>query len=385
MIFYILLGIYTIWTVYKLKTEIHHPSIKKILINPYFFSYSLILTIFAAFRVVVHGIGGSDAIAYIFLFEHCNDPAYANHSWILHNDFLFRYLTKFLRLFIDDYHFYFFILYGFNVTVYLLFLVVFCRKHLNYIPCLLLIFLYWRSFNTLRSNTAVAVFLVSIILLYKKKYIYSIAAAFSTVFIHKMLGVSLLFFPFYFIFSKYKLNRTRFLIALISVIVLGVTIQSVFLNFAQEMEFETQYSSYARGSMSSSFWNNTWKIAFEQMLLGMFMWINYKKIKKKIHELDELNSKTLNIIWIVCIFDMLMIPIFFYLGAWRGVSIMYMPRIVLWCEFITLFMHGQPKEIHMLLNYLFLTVFAGWMVFRFYNMWEDSNLMPYLFEPLTNM
>lgn len=350
-------------------------------IIPYIASFVVILTIIAAFRLVVHGIGGSDAIAYKFFFEKCNTPSYANYEWFLHQDLLFRYVTKFLRLFTEDYHFYFVILYGINIVAYILFLKEFCLRNSNYTPCILFIFLYWRSFNTLRSNTAIAVMLIALILLYRKKVQAAIVVGFSTVLIHKMAVLYLFFFPFYFIFSKVKLTKLRFVATMIIVIILGSIVQRFFLDITEGVDLGGAYRSYASRSLHSSFWDNGWKIAFEQILLGVCMWLYYKKIVISTIFLNKRDSRRLNLIWMMCLFDMMTIPINFIMGVWRGYLFFYMPRIVMWCEIINLFILSQHKDYRIVLNIVVLTCFIAWMVFRFYNMWEDSNLMPYIFEP----
>ena len=337
MVFFIILGLYAIWTVRRVKiVESKSNHAINLFFNRYLLLFAIILTVFYTYRLVNEYVGGADAPNYIFFFKECNNPAYANNEWFLHNDFLFRYLTKFLRLFTDDYHFYFIIIGGFNVYVCILFLLEFCNKKSNYIPCLLLVFLYWRSMSSIRSNTASAVFLLAIIFLHRKYIKTAIVLAVSTYFIHKMSALYILFFPFYLFFTNYKMNRSRFVLLLIAVISLGTFIQTSFLDYVKDIEFGEHYSTYVLRAVDTSFWDNTWKIAFEQMLLGIFMWINYQKIQNQIKNLDKQEADRLRMVWILCVFDIVTIPVNFILGSWRGYEFLYMARIVMWCEILYL-------------------------------------------------
>lgn len=386
MVFYIILGLYAIWTVQHVKfLEIKTNNKNNIFFNRYILLFTIFLTIFYAFRLVNQYVGGADAPSYIFFFEECNNPTYADHEWFLHNDFLFRYFTKFLRLFSDDYHFYFIIIGGFNIYICILFLLEFCNKKSNYIPCLLLVFLYWRSMSSIRSNTASAVFMLSIILLHRQYIKTAIILGISSFFFHKMAGIYVLFFPFYYVFTNFKMNRSRFFVLLFAVISLGTFIQTSFLDYAKDFDFGEHYSSYVIRSADTSFWDNTWKIAFEQMLLGVFILFNYRNIQNQIRFLNKIDSGRLRMIWLLCIFDMMTIPVNSILGSWRGYEFLYMARIVMWCEILYLANKTQAKSFVPVLNTFFLVAFVAWMVFRFYSMWETSNLMPYIFEPLTNM
>ena len=366
---------------YKVKIASSHDRHYSQFINIYVLSYIFILTILAAYRLVDHGIGGTDAYGYKFFFEKCNESLYSNFGWFLHQDVLFRYFTKFLRLFTSDHHFYFFVMYGFMVVAYLLFIIAFCPKRSNYIPCLLLIFLYWRGFNTLRSNIAIAVMMIALILLYRKKTKMALGVAVSSFFVHKMAAIYLLFFPFYFLFTRIKLTKFRFVLVMLLVLLSGSLIQRFFLNYFADEELNGAYVSYATRSIYSSFWDNTWKIAFEQMALGAMMWIYYRKIQRHILLLNKHDARRLQLVWMMCLFDMMTIPINYTMGVWRGYEFFYLPRIIMWCEILYLFNFSRNKKERYLLNVLFLCAFIAWMVFRFYNMWAQSCLMPYIFEP----
>ena len=179
MVFFIILGLYCVWTVTKMKEcesrLIHKDG------NPYHYMIAFVFTLafFAAFRVVARGgIGGMDAYAYRYMFEHANDATYQRNEWFLHNDSLFRYFVKGLRILFSEYRIYFFILYGFITLSWMMFIKEFCLKRSNYIPCILVIFIYWLSYSSIRSTLSFSVFAIALIykhhqLLILEIYIYS--------------------------------------------------------------------------------------------------------------------------------------------------------------------------------------------------------------------
>ena len=384
MAFFVILGLWTIGLLqYTSNNTRLTKNIKASIFNINVISYIIFLTIIATFRLIEDGIGGSDSQGYIILFDVCNKSH--DMEWLFHFDLLFLYTTKFLRLFTDDYHVYFFVLYGFNVLAYILFLIEFCPKKSNYIPCLLLVFLYWRSFCTLRSNTAIAVMMIALILLNRKYIKTAFFVALSSFFFHKMAAIFILFFPFYYVFTKFKLTKFRFVLVMIVVIISGTVLQSLFLDLTEDVEFNGAYRSYVRKSLDTTFWTAGWIKAFDQMLLGFCMWIYYDKIKKRIKLLNPKDSERLKLIWMLCLFDMMTIPINYTMGVWRGNEFFYLPRIVMWCEVLYLFNCSKRNNEKPIFNFMFLFLFISWMIFRFYNMWDDSNLMPYIFEPLYHL
>lgn len=379
MVFFIILGIYSVWTIGKIKEQesknIHKP------LNYPLISYVVIMALFAAFRLVNNKVGGTDASAYIHMFEHANTAYYQNDEWFLHNDVLFRYIVKGLRYLFTEYRIYFFLIYAFNTLSWILFLKTFCLKESNYIPCILVVFLYWISFNTLRSSFAYSVFLLSLILLYRKKYTWAILTAVSSILIHKMAALYIMFLPFYFIFTHIRLTRLRIVALATSAVITSQLIQLYFVSFTSNVDLGGAYHYYASSQIGTSFWANDWKIAFGQLLLGIAMWLYYKKTRLYRLTLSTHDRSKLAFIWTLCIFDLLCIPLNSALGIWRGYEFFYLARIIMWCNLLHMFILSTPKYYHLSIKIITTTVVILWIVFRFYNMWQDANLMPYIFEP----
>ena len=124
--------------------------------------------------------------------------------------------------------------------------------------------------------------------------------------------------------------------------------------------------------------DNAWKIAFEQMALGAMMLIKIKKLRCRWATFDEIDKKKIEIIFLICVFDFMLIPVNYIMGIWRGYEFFYAPRLVMWGEIITVL---SSKKESLLSKMLFLSIFIAWMVFRVEHTYEDSCLMPYIFEP----
>ena len=138
---------------------------------------------------------------------------------------------------------------------------------------------------------------------------------------------------------------------------------------------------YAVSNLNSSFWDNNRKIAFEQMALGLLMWGYYKRIKLYQTSQTEKERNKLKFIWTLCIFDMMCIPVNSVLGVWRGYEFLYIARIVMGCTILYLFERGLSVHWRLFTNLIVLVILVAWLVFRFWSIWEDALLMPYVFEP----
>ena len=382
MFFFICLGLLAI---IFFRAENKYETNGKKLLSYRYWLFCTVLTIFAAFRLVkalgYGAIGGADAPGYVQVFQICNDPTWQSWDWLQHHDIGFLYINRFIRLLFSDYHIYFFIVYGFIVCSYVLFLKELLIKKTNYIPCLLLIFLYWRSFCTLRSNLAIAFFLFGLVLLYRKKW-WGWLPLFFSLLVHKFVLIYFGFIPFYLFFKNKKVKWNYLVIFVVAAAILGSYARDFFLARFAHIDLGGAYQSYARMNMGTSFFDNFWKIVFDQLALAVTIFILRNRIREHINSIAESESAKLNIIYWMCIYDFMMIPVCFLMGVWRGYEFFYLPRIVMWCECLYVAIYNKQKYIRGIYNMFFLILFISWMVFRFYAMWKDSFLMPYIFEPL---
>ena len=157
--------------------------------------------------------------------------------------------------------------------------------------------------------------------------------------------------------------------------------QHYFIIFTSDMDLSGAYTSYAMKSVGTNFLDNAWKIAFEQILLGLFILLYNKKLNIYINELSENERSKVNIIYLICIFDILLIPVNYTLSIWRGYEYFYLSRLAMWGIILYIATQKVPKKFKPLCSVIIATCFISWMVFRVWSTWESSGLMPYIFEP----
>ena len=124
---------------------------------------------------------------------------------------------------------------------------------------------------------------------------------------------------------------------------------------------------------------NFWKIAFEQIILGVFMVIFDRKAIKYTNSLANDDDKSkFYVIWYACLFDLMLIPICNAFGIWRGYEVFYIPRLVLWCILLGL-IQSKDKKWNLLFTIIICVLFYGWFWQRLSakSFWYETNLMPY--------
>lgn len=382
MIFYLILGLMAVWGLNKAYDNTWSDENddsgyvdRRILV------ISLIWTFFATFRVLAPGIGGTDAGGYAMFFQNCLDSEYTD--WMEHvaSDRGYKWLNVIIRSVTDNYHVLFALVYGFMAWTFMTFVKVFMPKQISYAPFLLTIYLYLVGFNTLRSHLGTAVLLLAAIALGEKKWIQACVWAALAFTMHKMMAVYALAIPFCWFFQQRKL-KVYHVVALIfaSSIVAGI-IQPWFIQYTEEVDLSGAYGAYARMSLERDFMDNYWKIAFEQMVLGVAMVLLYKRTTAALdEEEDEEYAWRMRMIWLFCAFDMIMIPVAYIMNIWRAYEIFYMPRIVMWAWLIGLVLDRKPDKVRPLLNVGLLMFVAAWIIFRVYRTYAPASLMPYVFD-----
>lgn len=338
-------------------------------------SYGIIVwTIFSSFRVVDYGIGGADALSYIGYFENCISGLKV-YPYSDHMDWLMGVIIKAIRYCTKSHYVFFMIVYGFMAWSYFFFCYKYAPKKSSCVSYFLLFYLYLRSFCTLRSNFCISFILLGLVsLLYLKKYkVYLIT--FSSVLIHKAGVVFAIVLPFIQFFLKKKIKIPVILIMIVLSSISASIFQNVFLTNFADVDLGGAYQSYASNSLEEGggFLDNAWKIAFEQMALGFMMLINIKSLRKRWSSFDDIDKKRIDIIYLVCVFDFMLIPINSIMGIWRGYEFFYAPRLVMWGEVLA---SSNCMRLR-ISQVLFFVIFVAWMIFRVSRTYEDSALMPY--------
>ena len=145
-------------------------------------------------------------------------------------------------------------------------------------------------------------------------------------------------------------------------------------------EFTNHYSEYSENAMEVGFLGNFWKIAFEQIVLGVLMLLlNKQALRYKENLKNSISKNKFDVIWYACLFDLIQIPICSTFGVWRGYEVFYVPRLVMWSLLLGIV---RPKDKKWYTIYLIVTcfIFYGWFWQRLSakSFWYETNLMPYL-------
>ena len=327
-------------------------------------------------RLVTRDIGGSDAITYIGYFEKCISGAkvfpYSDHM-----DFLMGVIIKAIRFCTSSHYVFFLIVYGFMAWSYFYFCYRFAPKKTSSIAYFLLFFLFLRSFNTLRSNFGISFILLGLVALQSLKNYKVYLITFSSVLIHKAGLIFAMVLPFVQIFKKKKLTVPIIIIFIAISSIVATFLQSFFLTNFADVDLGGAYQSYAGSSLEGGgFLDKAWKIAFEQIALGVMMLINIKRLRTRWSAFDEEDKKKIDIIYLICVFDFMLIPVNYIMGIWRGYEFLYAARLVMWGEVIAV-----SAKSNSILRCFYFMVFVAWLIFRMDRTYEDSCLMPYIFEP----
>lgn len=357
------------------RKEINKKVLTKLNLLPYAI-WILIWTVFAGIRLVtIDGVGGADAYMYMSYFQNSlkGDISY------LHFDIGYRALTVLIRTITSNERVFMFVCAFILVWSYALFIKEFCPKDINKIPLLLCFYIFLRGFTTYRTNLAVAALLIGLVLLKKEKYWISFIVMIFSVLLHKVSIVYVMILPFYLVFRKKKVTIKVALILLSLGIFFGYLLQKVMLG-KFGVFLGDAYSSYAMRSLETSFFDGFWKIAFEQMLLGLLMLFLRKRLIKDINKSNPERNKQLNMIWNFCIFDFILIPCTYFLCLWRGYEYLYLPRLIMWGECLTVLLRLFDKQSRKYLNVVFILIFVSWLVFRIVSTYESSGLLPYIID-----
>lgn len=377
-LFYIFLGVVAMFAMmYAKKSEVATGSIPSWK-NKYLVAWWFIWVFFAVFRIVNMNTGGADAPTYIYYFENCNGSVLT--SWFEHvgSDIGFKWLNKICRYLCSDYHFYFLVIYGFMAYAYMLFLNRFCSAKTSFVPYLLSFFLFLRAFVTFRTNLAIAFIAVACVFLIEKKWQWAYLIGIIAVLFHKSAVIYVACIPFCHFFANRKISIKAAVLFVILSSLIGRVLQAWFIQYASSTDLNGAYVAYASHSVGVSFWQNAWKTAFEQMLLAVVMLVMHKRIG--LGHSEQERSK-FDIVWNLCIYDFMLIPINFIIGSWRGYEFFYLARIIMWGECLYQVLHFVKRDYRLIISASFFIVFVAWMLFRISATWADSRLLPYVFEP----
>jgi len=372
LFFYIILALVGMLCLIKVRNSNNHKI--GVMNNPYAIIWIVVWTFFAVFRVVKPGLGGSDAIDYISYYSHCNDSSLGDLVEIhTSSDLLYRWINQLFRYITPDYHLMFFFIYFFLVWSIIVFIKEYSRKQYSIAPFILVFYLYLRGFSSIRSNMALSFLLIGLVCLSQKRKFLTILMLICAVLTHKAAIVFALVIPFCAIYSKKAINFKKVIVLVGVSYVLALFLRPYFVTFGRLVDLGGAYASYAEILMENSMFS--WVNDVGQMLLGVVLLLKSRRI------IEIVNSdRSLILLWNICAFDLLCVPINQLMGIYRGYEFFYVARLCMWSFLIYISFMKQHKAVRVISSSMFFCIFLAWMIFRISRTYEDTMLMPYLFD-----
>lgn len=347
-------------------------------ISYYYFFWFIIWTLFISSRIVTDNFGGTDAPRYIkFFINSMSDEQLilGDETMEKHMGVVFSFLTKIIRCITKNYHMYFSFIYGFITISYIIFLNEFSLPDECFIPLIPCFFPLLLGFNTLRSTFSIALILIAIVLIKRKYYKTSLLFLILSCSVHKASFVYVLFFPYYFLSKKDIKSIWKTLIGLIFVFFVGRFVQNILFNSSLGI-ISSAYRFYLGKSYSRSILQWQPVILFSQFLLFINMIVFWRNIKIDMDKENE-DSYRLRFLWMLCSFDILVIPICYIVNNFRGYEYFYLARLLMWGEIFKIIKQKCPKYLWYLIEYCILILFIGWYIFRISRNANDAHLFPY--------
>lgn len=338
--------------------------------------YTLLIVVFvcfALFREVGVGIGGGDAIRYIEFFE----SSLSEEGKFEEQEQIFLFYNRFIRTISDNYKVFWLFSYTFIAFAYVYFIKNFIPGTLSYIPFLLLVFPYLKSFSSIRSSLAIALLLVGIVfLLHKKRELLGSIIICATFFIHRMSVIYVLFLPFYFVFRKLicKLNKKQLSLFVVLLMVIGYAVSLVLQKYvlAYQLVYSSTDAYYLTQSIGTSIWTR-WPMMFQYILLFAAYLLLFQQKRTA-------DSEKIEAVKILCVFDLVLMPASIVLGMWRANEYLYAARLIMWGVLIELLQQKVKLSSKGLVNIIVFVGFVSWLVFRICSEWEDLKIMPYVLD-----
>lgn len=112
----------------------------------------------------------------------------------------------------------------------------------------------------------------------------------------------------------------------------------------------------------------------------LFQILSYKKVNGQLQEMEELEKEKLRMLQMMCYFDLMLIPICYILGIWRGASYFFLPRLLILGYIITDFSRKISKNSRKAYYMIVKVAMPIWLVLRLFTVYDVSGLMPYYLD-----
>ena len=259
----------------------------------------------------------------------------------------------------------------------------FSRASSSSIPMIILFYLYLRSFTSMRSNMAIAIILISLVFLHRRKYLWTIAFSIIALLTHVAAFVYVAFIIFYFFYHDRKIGIKKSILFFAIAFIGGTYIQTLMTHggFTFLSEVGTgAYASYAQRSLTKNFILDYSASNIPQLVLFVIMIFFRKQIDNTIKTAKENEKSKLEFIKLMAYYDFFMIPVIFILDIYRGYEFFYLARLIMWGELVVIirkFFNDKSKKI---ISMVLIFAFCLWTFGRIQATWESSHLMPYIFK-----
>lgn len=340
--------------------------------NAFYFLWLMVGT----FRLVDDYHGGTDTPNYIDNFVNIFNPSYSDGI-----DLAFKLLNMAVRSITSDYHLFIFIVYSIMLYAYVKFTNSYSLRWTSSVPLFLISYLYFVGFSSMRSNLAFCYLLIALAYYVKKQYKPTILFAICSCLTHVSLFMYAPVLIFCYMLRDLKVKRIHIALAFVASLSFGLILQQTFISGAfafLDNVGSGAYTAYATKSLNQSF-SSFYVVSFPSIMIGVVLTILLNDINKVIMKLPESQSRIVKTLLLICLYDVILVPITFSLGVYRGYMYLMVARILMWGILIKII--GKKYRLpNLLVNVTFFSVFLIWIYTRFEAMHESSQLMPYVFN-----
>ena len=324
-------------------------------------------------------IGGNDAPTYIDYFQTCL-AGKGNNIYFVRTEPLFQIMTKAVRTITSNYHVYFALIYGLIIFSYLRFIDEFALLQRNKTPLFMLVFPFIQSFCAIRTHITIALILLAIVALKNRRNILMWGLLIASVFIQRASLIYAIFPIFYFYYKKNKMTMKKATAFIIIGCAVGYIGKKVIIGGSIGYLTGGVYANYASASSSAGYLFDYIKLIVEQVIIDGYMILSYKKVNGQLQEMEELEKEKLRMLQMMCYFDLMLIPICYILGIWRGASYFFLPRLLILGYIITDFSRKISKNSQKAYYMIVKVAMPIWLVLRLFTVYDVSGLMPYYLD-----
>jgi hypothetical protein len=347
-ILYFFIGCTVTWFLYLDKKKSVLTNRKQLTIYGFFAFF--VMFVFFAFR---SSSVGTDTNTYVewFLNAQRYSFSYQDFIYLGNSEPLFQLYQVIVRSLSSNYTFYFIISSIIINLSYVFFIRNFTSKKNVFVVFILIAFMFYYDMSALRSALGMSFVFYGLISLKNNKIVKSIFLFYIGSMFHYTLLIMLFFILFYLVMRllrrvKIKNSVIFFMIVLFVVFLLSQV--GLLRSFLQE----TQYAAYA---------------SLSQTLLGY--WFIYLLIvffiiywKKYIHNY----TRDKEVIFFLILFQFVIMPVIIFLGAYRFINYLMLPRLVFWSYllyYLRFDIHKYFKN-RLLINIVYFIFVTLYLLFR---------------------